>query len=58
MSPGLSNNILIALIIFFGIFVFSGLLKYIGVREGMTGENAQNVVTGTPVNVTQFYPSF
>ena len=58
MSPGLSNKILIALIIFFGIFVFSGFLKYLGLREGMTGENAQNVVTGTSVNIAQVYPSF
>jgi hypothetical protein len=24
----------------------------------MTGENAQNVVTGTSVNIAQVYPSF
>lgn len=58
MATGLSNKILIALIIFFGIFLFSGILNYIGVREGMTGENAENVVTGNNVNIAQIYPSF
>jgi hypothetical protein len=59
MNPELSKKILLGLIIFFGIFIFSGLLKYIGIYEGMsTNSSEQNVVTGTPVNVAQIYPSF
>lgn len=58
MSSELSNNILIALILFFGLFVFSGLLKYFGIREGMTGKNATNIVNGNKINTGPTYKSF
>jgi hypothetical protein len=51
MKPTKSNQILMILIIFFGIFILSGLLKYFGIREGMVvGTDETNPVSGTSVN--------
>jgi uncharacterized membrane protein YphA (DoxX/SURF4 family) len=49
MKPPSSNQILLILIIFFGIFILSGLLKYFGMREGMTGTDETEPVSGTSV---------
>lgn len=50
MKPSMSNQILMALIIFFGIFILSGLLKYFGVREGMLiGTDDNTPIPGKPV---------
>jgi hypothetical protein len=52
MKPELSNRILIFLIIFFGLFVASGLLKYVGVvHEGMVGGDSS-----TPVSASSQQP--
>jgi hypothetical protein len=55
MNTEVANQILIFLILFFGIFVFAGLLKYIGLRNGIIEGAGCNNVSGTQKNIATVY---
>jgi len=49
------NIFFLLLILFFGMFIVINGMKNIGLTEGMTNENTNNVVTGTSSSIAKVY---